>query len=296
MSLQTAIRLVELRSCPACKSRRHRHLFNLTRFSVFECECTHRFIDPSLDSDSMMAIYQSSAHLTEINPACRDYYEYETLNPKSQTFHDYNRALREARILARGNELLEVGCGAGSFLKFARQRSWKVRGVDSSRENIQKVNEEGIPGECCNYLDFDPREKLDCVVLWDLIEHPQDPERFIMKTYNLLRPGGLLVLATPHYPNLLTFLAESAYHLSGGWLKAPLGRLYMLEHTSYFSVKTLSQLLDKNGFKMLKAWKTETDLNRYYFPPVLHFVLVVSFALARFGGWQNRMIAVARKD
>lgn len=294
-AITSPLNLVKLETCPACQSKRHRHLFDLDYFGVFECECSHRFIDPSLDARSMMEIYRSSAALSEINPACGHYYEYETLHPKSLTYRDYSRALGEAGTLAPGKGLLEVGCGAGAFLKFAREKGWRVHGVDAGGENIQKVAQEGMDGTCCDYLEYQTSNKPDCIVLWDLIEHPQDPGLFVQKSYELLNSSGLLLIAAPHYPNLLSILADGLYQFSGARMKDPLKRLYMLEHTSYFSEKTLRRLLEKNHFKMERVWKTETDLKRYSFSALLRFALSISFWVARIGGWQNRVIAIARK-
>ena len=198
------IRFVKTGRCPACLSRSGLlQIFHLTQFDVFLCGCGTRFIDPSLDGASQMAIYQSSELLAQINPALERYYEYETLDPASVTCRDYDEALNRLKQFASGTRLLEVGCGSGSFLKFAKLKGWQVHGVDSGMENIRALREEGIDATCSGFLDFQTSHRFDCIVFWDLIEHPQDPGEFIKKCRELLSPKGLILIAAQLDPNLL---------------------------------------------------------------------------------------------
>ncbi len=292
-----SLNLVRLGHCPGCKlTRKGTARFFLSRVSVFICPaCGLRYIDPSLDGPSQMALYSSPALLKEINPALENYYEYETLNPRSRTFADYSRALAEAALLAPGRKLLEAGCGTGSFLKFAAERGWDVTGVDSGEDNIRAVQDHGLKGICSGFMEMAEKDAYDCIVLWDLIEHPQDPALFVDKCRRLLTPGGLLLLATPQYPNLLTVIGEIFYKLSLGRVKGPLEKLYMLEHATYFGIKTLRTFLKPLHFSAVKAWKTETDLARYRFPLLTGILLRVLFFTARILYLQNRVILIARK-
>ena len=291
------VALEETGICPLCRDgAKKKLLFRLNRTNVYVCACGLKFIDPSLTAETMMTIYTSSEFLREINPALENYYEYETLDAKSTTFRDYARALDHVSRYAKGRNLLEVGCGTGGFLEFAREKGWSVFGVDSSTENIAKLRSRGIAGECANFVDFFSEMRFDVMVLWDLIEHPQDPLSFIGKSYELLKPGGVLLLATPYDPNLLTLLAGTIYRFSFGKIKFAVEKLYFLEHTSYFNLRTLSNLLQKGCFKVIRFWKTETDLDRYRFSRSLKWVLKIAFLFARLFRLQNRIILLAQKD
>lgn len=283
--------------CPACLSTSGlRQIFRLSKFDVFLCGCGARFIDPSLDGASQMAIYQSSELLAQINPALERYYEYETLDPASSTCRDYDEALNRLKLFSPGTRLLEVGCGAGSFLKFAKLKGWQVHGVDSGMENIRALREEGIEATCSSFLDFQTNHRFDCIVFWDLIEHPQDPGEFIKKCRNLLSPKGLILIAAPLDPNLLSVIASALYHVSAGSLKFALEKLYIAEHTSYFSIPALSKFMNRFHFKTVVAWKSETDLARYAFKSVFRILLKMLFAVARVLGLQNRLMLIAQRQ
>lgn len=291
------INLVRTGICPVCRKKEGvREVCRTPKTGVFYCACGLEFIDPSLDEGSMAEIYRSSELLKDINPALGTYYEYDTLNPGTKTYRDYKEALEKLNALnSTGRELLEVGCGAGGFLEVAAKNGWSVTGLDSSLENTAKLSAKGLPAICAPFLSYHEKHRFDAVVLWDLIEHPQDPLGFVKKCHELLRDGGLLLIATPNYPNLLSILAKVTYQLSFGKMKGPASRLYFLEHTSYFGRDSLARLLRLGGFEPVKAWKTETDLERYQFSPFLRRALHAAFAAARVLGLQNRIMMIARK-
>lgn len=288
--------LIEKKRCPSCgASRGTRATVKLPLFSVYACVCGIKFLDPSLDEQSQMGIYQNSQTLKEINPALEQYYEYETLEPQSRTAHDYEKALGEVGIMALGRDLCEIGCGNGGFLAYAKSRGWQVTGIDSSPENIQQVLKRGADGIHGDVFQYHSDRRFDVVVLWDVLEHPQDPGRLLKKCRELLKPDGCLLIALPYDPNIISFLAHALYLLSFGCVKAPAAKWYVLEHTSYFSKKGLRNLLGRNDFRLIKWWKTETDLSRYKFGFLSRGVLRVLFGLGRIFGAQNRLIVVAKK-
>ncbi len=291
-----SLKLVSVGRCPACKSTSgHQELFRLEKFNVYSCPCGLKFIDPSLDEQSMIDIYQSSEHLKEINPVLEHYYEYETLSPNSKTYRGYLQALNNLKKLTQGRDLIEVGCGRGSFLKVAHQNGWHVLGIDSSSENIEAVQKSGMSGACVDYLSYSPVKKYDVIVLWDLIEHPQDPGKFVKKSFELLKPNGLLLIATPYDPSLLSIIASWLYRVTKGKMTDPLRKFYVIEHTSYFNRETLSRLLSQYGFETASVWKTETDLDRYYFPKLTKMAVKFSFLIANLLHLQNRLMFIARK-
>ena len=290
------IQLVSLQGCPACQSRNGRRLlFELGTFNVFRCACGMEFIDPSLDGRGQMEIYRTSRTLKGINDALGHYYEYDTLKPGTRTHSDYEKACREAARFATGPDLLEVGCGTGSFLKFARKKGWRVLGVDSSPENIESLEKSGMEGICSDFMSYHTEQRFDAIVFWDVLEHPQGPREFVMKARDLLKDKGIILAAVPLYPNFLSMIAAFLYRLTGGRMKAPLKKLYVVEHTSYFSERVLRDLMNRAGFEVLKTWKTETDLDRYAFGRPLVYFLKTAFGLARVLGLQNRLMMIARK-
>ncbi len=292
MTSQLTFKITE--QCPACGASLDRSLdiYDIGRTRVRRCACSHVFLNPALDDASQIAIYQSSEVLKEINPALEEYYEYDTLNPACITYKEYALMLEQAENAVSGRKLLEVGCGDGAFVKAAKARGWDVTGLDPGRQSIENLQRAGINAVLGDYLGFSSEGRFDCIVMRDLIEHPQNPLSFVDKTSKLLNPNGILILVCPYYPNLLSILAGVFYKLG---IKGPIKKMYMVEHVSYFNLKSLAALLARQNFKIEKFSKTETDLARYKFPALTLAVLRVMFLFAKVLGLGNRISVVARK-
>ncbi len=292
----SSFELIPTGICPSCRSARPaRPTYCLPFFNVFDCEvCGLRFIDPSLTDEEQMRIYQSQDTIQSVNSALASYYDYDALNPKTRTYRDYDTALEKAGATVAHRSLCEIGCGAGSFLKLAQSRGWTVAGIDSSHENVKKLQASGIPAIQGNIFEKDDWPQFDCVALWDVIEHPRDPGHLLSRCRKLLKPGGVLLIATPCYPNLISRIAGMISRLSAGKIRGPLEKMYMFEHIAYFSKNSLAHLLRRGGFEMTDVWKTETDLKRYSFSPAIRPVLNGMFFFARLFSMQNRIITIAR--
>src|SRR5690606_33470387 len=76
----------------------------------------------------------------------------------------------------------------------------------------------------------------DVCVLCDVIEHVRNPAVFLREVARLLRPGGVLLVATP------SLASWSARVLRSRWME------YKAEHLFYYSPDTLRQQLTGAGF------------------------------------------------
>lgn len=103
-----------------------------------------------------------------------------------------------------GREFLDFGCGDGAFSNEIAKRGGAVSGVDLSEEAIAFANrrhgELKTGGtffvESCYETHF-ANGAFDGVLSTDVIEHVQDPQRFLAEIDRVLRPGGVAVISTP---------------------------------------------------------------------------------------------------
>jgi 2-polyprenyl-3-methyl-5-hydroxy-6-metoxy-1,4-benzoquinol methylase len=109
---------------------------------------------------------------------------------------------REVRHLVRpegGGTVLDVGCGNGDFVVQAERAGWRALGVDPDPNAVASCSRAGLSASQGTIDTVDlPAGSLDAVTFAHVIEHLHHPRRALARAYELLRPGGVLWLATPN--------------------------------------------------------------------------------------------------
>jgi len=123
-----------------------------------------------------------------------------------------------------GTRFLEVGCGFGFALDFARRAlGWQVLGLDPSPFAAAGRAAFGLPIQS-HYLEAEHAAlggRFDVVMASEVIEHVPSPPAFVRMLWTALRDGGTLVLTTPDVEavgldtprGLLVPLLSIGYHL-----------------------------------------------------------------------------------
>lgn len=104
---------------------------------------------------------------------------------------------------------LDYGCGSCTLLEKVRHRCTECHGVDVNDDIFQAVNERH-PEFTLHLVGLDgkttyPNDYFDTVALIEVIEHVPDESQTLSEIARILKPGGRLVLTTPH-AGVLTFL------------------------------------------------------------------------------------------
>jgi ubiquinone/menaquinone biosynthesis C-methylase UbiE len=117
--------------------------------------------------------------------------------------YDYwRRTLPNYGISSKGVAVLECGIGPGQLLRL--MEGWfpkaSLFGVDidpSTLFRIGQSQERMLLAASAEMLPF-PEQRFDFVISLHMIEHLRRPEDFLRETARVLRPEGILVLATPN--------------------------------------------------------------------------------------------------
>jgi len=96
------------------------------------------------------------------------------------------------------NAYLDYGCGRGGMLRRVAPRARRTCGVDVDPEVLPSIPgvETGVVREG-EPLPF-PSESFDVVTCLEVIEHVADEKKTLRELARVLRPGGTLILTTPH--------------------------------------------------------------------------------------------------
>lgn len=161
------------------------------------------------------------------------------------------------QIELSGRTLLDYGCGVGTFIECALERGWQAHGVEVSPEIARYAQRERklpvwLPQEW-------PAQAYDAITLWDVVEHLEDPRKTLQELVGHLKEGGVLMLETPDADFALRHVSLQALRLSRGALD--LARFFFYpDHRYYFSVKTITLLLEQLGLELRWVRRSTTPI------------------------------------
>ena len=163
------------------------------------------------------------------------------------------RAKAIERFVSKGR-ILDVGCGRGILPALLRERGWEAHGLEFSETAARHARDElGIPVHVGSFLDspYEPGS-FDAVVLWHVLEHVPDPVAVLARARQVLRPGGLLVVAVPNFESLQArFSGRHWFHLD------------VPRHYHHFGVRVLKRMLAEAGFSIEDISHFSLEYNPY---------------------------------
>lgn len=179
----------------------------------------------------------------------------------------FNDKLRVIERCRPTGSLLDFGCGAGTFLRCARERGWEVVGVEGSVPAATHSRSTGLDVREGVIEDLKLSGRFDVVTAFQTIEHFADPLAFLSNIRNLLKPGGLLVLTTPDRRSLLGKLMGKRWF---GYFND--------EHLFFYDCGSFQKSIEKAGFsdvvvsqesgrRLTPSWVLTRLLNYYYTEP-----------------------------
>lgn len=222
-----------LSACPICSQQNLRVAIEKDGFRIDQCgTCDFRFTNPPPGEEQLEIFYNSKIKQLE-NVA------FEASKPTRLPI--FERRLDLIRRYIAGGKLLDIGGGNGVFVDAIAQANapFEISIVDLNRDAIAKLRREyptvhAIYGDALKHT-----ATYDVVTLWDTIEHLPDVNRVASHLFNLLKPGGFLILSTP---NIDSFEHTVGQH------RHP--QILPLSHVNYFTPDNLQQLLERHNFRV----------------------------------------------
>jgi 2-polyprenyl-3-methyl-5-hydroxy-6-metoxy-1,4-benzoquinol methylase len=248
-------------ACPLCGSNQTAVLYDGLADRWFGSPGRWRFdICRSCD----LAFLNPQPTAQQLNESYRDYFTHQAPNKANEQNKNENpepwllahakkayrfamRPVERKRLAMRTmyisnldqGHLLDVGCGNGLFLKCMKDLGWCVQGVEldihSARIARDTYNLDVFAGTLAD-AGF-PSDHFDCLTMSHVIEHLRDPRAVLAECLRVLKPRGMLVIATPNYHAL------GRYLFGKRWLGLDPPR-----HLLLFSRKSLERITDQAGF------------------------------------------------
>jgi len=217
--------------CNLCGLKNRVVLFNKGDLKIVKCtSCGLIYTSPRLTKREVSKIY--ATFNTEVSS--KEVYLFE---------RDSKKRIARIMKLKSAGKLLEVGCSFGYFLNTAKKRGFDVYGIELSKKAVSIGRKKyGLKNVYSKELEkFNTNIKFDVVTMYHTLEHVPDPRKSILYINKLLKYDGLLVIEVPDVGSFKAKLLKEK------WVAYDFNL-----HYYYFSYKTLRQLLEICGFKIIK--------------------------------------------
>ncbi len=177
-------------------------------------------------------------------------YQYRAANAEPSHQYLYPSVAKCLEHVPPGAVVMDLGCGNGSFIALFHDRNWSLHGSDLSPTGIA-IARDTFPG--VNFFLADSQNlyadflatvgPVDVVLSTEVIEHLYDPRGFLRNCFELLKPGGTLILTTPYHGYLknlvLAITGKMDQHFTVLWDHG---------HIKFWSRNSLTRALEEAGF------------------------------------------------
>lgn len=140
-----------------------------------------------------------------------------------------------------GKKVIEIGTGKGEFLNLMALTGVKAYGIEHEPEAVQLCQNKGL-NVTEDFIE-NAEQKLqnapfDGFFIMNFLEHIPQPNDFLQGICNNLSEGAIGLIEVPNMDLILDKVMFSEF---------------IADHLMYFTKKTLSSLLERNGFDLLEC-------------------------------------------
>lgn len=227
-------------SCPVCHGDMYRTKFELKDYAVSRetfriAECTACGLQRTLPVPANLApYYESEAYISHSKT------KKGVINKLYHIAQRFNLSYKY-RFLPKQKQppsIVDYGCGAGDFLKYVHQKAHQVRGVEPHAPSREKLISQGFSVQSTEEY-FREVTPADCITMWHVFEHVEDPNKLLQKHRRVLTEQGILIIAVPNRES-----ADAAAY-EKYWAAYDVPR-----HLWHFCENDIKHLAEQNGFTL----------------------------------------------
>jgi len=248
----------KLKKCRFCSSTDYAPLFIKDNYEIAKCNsCNFIFLNFAPTKGFLVNYYSEDFFNDKGTKHGFSNYEKESSNIQ-KSFKERIEILRKHQ---NSGSLLDIGCATGTFMEIATNY-WKVFGIEISPYATKVAKKKGlnISGGTLEDRPY-KNAKFDVITLWDTIEHLPDPVNTIKLLGNMVKLNSIIALTTGDVGSMASRISGKYWHLYN-----------IPQHLSYFNRRSISDLLNKGGFK----------IKEITYPPVYFTLDYILFRLLTF--------------
>jgi 2-polyprenyl-3-methyl-5-hydroxy-6-metoxy-1,4-benzoquinol methylase len=242
----SAMSRIHYESCPGCGATQLAPVFIVTdhavsgeSFPIVACAaCGLRFTQEVPDAQDIGRYYRSVAYVPHTESK-RNLINRLFHLVRKITLRQKLRWIERASGLTRG-ALLDIGCGAGAFLKFMQAHGWTVTGIEPSEAATRTAQEfYGLTIRPEVTIFNLPAGQFDVLTLWHVLEHVHEVHAYLDRLHQLAKPGGVILLAVPNQAS------SDCRHYQADWYAFDAPR-----HLYHFAPESMRRLLEQHALKV----------------------------------------------
>lgn len=180
---------------------------------------------------------------------------------KQEKYISYNYRICE--LIPPKKKVLEVGCATGELLKKLREKKCYTVGLEKDKDialEAKRKCDRIIVGdiETIDRLPFSDNY-FDTVVLGDVLEHLQRPDKVLERLKKYLGENGVILVSIPN----VAFISVRFGLFFGRFNYTEYGPLDK-SHLRFFTLKTAKRLIEENGYKIIRLEGYNQVRARYF--------------------------------
>ncbi|MDC0856664.1 class I SAM-dependent methyltransferase [Candidatus Nitrosopelagicus sp.] len=243
------------------KSHQGKILKQKSGYKIIDCKfCKFIHVIP-LPTKIELSQHYTKNYYKKIKPNYIKKYKNEL--PYWNLIFDEKLDFLSSKIKTKTKSIFDLGSGSGYFLKRAKEKGWKVDGIEPNLIAANHSKKIGIPviNDFFENLNIDDMKKVNAINLFDVLEHVHNPIELLKNCHKLLRSKGIIVIEIPNDYNPLQKIVQQSLKKEEYWLTLlTKSRNYhwssKMDHINYFNFLSLRKLLKKLQFNIIYEQST----------------------------------------
>jgi 2-polyprenyl-3-methyl-5-hydroxy-6-metoxy-1,4-benzoquinol methylase len=238
-----------MKKCPVCQSSSSIKVYRDTQQDgnsfMFCKKCGHGFCSKAAFTEEKDQVsFNQEAFFGKEGEPFLTWADFSGTHEPSARWH-----CEHFKKYCAGKKLLEIGCGLGGFLKYAKEYAdFDCYANDISPKATrfveEKLNIKTTTGAFVKELY--PSQKFDIIFLSHVIEHIPDPIEFVRNLQSVCNPNAIVAIVCP---NDASFCSSIKRQILFPLRKThEYGQMHWPMHVNGFTPKSLHYLFTTNGF------------------------------------------------